>query len=125
MENLKLVSVRGAITVENNTEDEILKATEQLLQKILNENNIFIENIISVFFTMTKDLTKVYPAVSARKLGITNASLMCYDELYIENQLQKCIRVMIQFYSNKNQSEIYHIYLNEAKKLRPDLIKED
>ncbi len=123
--DIKLVSVRGAITVVNNSKEEILIATTEMIEEIIKENNININNIISMFFTTTKDLTKVYPAVSARQLGIVNASLMCYDELYVENSLQKCIRVMIQFYSEKNQKEIKHIYLNEAKKLRPDLIKEE
>ncbi len=123
--NIKLVSARGATTVINNDKEEILKNTEIMIKKIINENDINIDNIISMFFTTTKDLTKVYPAVAARSLGIVNASLMCYDELYVENSLEKCVRVMIQFYSEKNQKDIKHIYLNEAKKLRPDLIKEE
>ncbi len=120
-----MVSVRGATTVDKNDKEEILNNTEILLKKILHKNNIEIENIISIFFTMTKDLNKVYPAASARKIGITNASLMCMQELYVENSLEKCIRVMINIKSNKKQEKMKHIYLNKAKNLRPDIINKE
>ncbi len=125
MEDKKLVSVRGATTVIHNNKDEILKATDAMLREIILKNDVNIDEIMAIFFTMTKDLDEVYPAVSARNLGITNASLMCYNELDIKNSLKKCIRVMVQFYSEKKQNEINHIYLNEARKLRPDLVKEE
>ncbi|MFV0441514.1 MAG: chorismate mutase [Lachnospirales bacterium] len=118
-----MVSVRGATTVRENSKENILIETEILLKEILKVNKIEIDDIISCFFTMTKDLDKVYPAVAARKLGIVNASLMCYDELYIENSMEKCIRIMIQFNSNKKQKDVQHIYMNEAKKLRPDIVR--
>ncbi len=118
-------SIRGATTVEENTEDEILKNTKTLLKKIIKENNIETKDIVSIFFTMTKDLNKVYPAVSARELGIVDASLMCTQELYIENSLEKCIRVMFNINSNKKQSDMKHIYLNKAKTLRKDLLNKE
>ncbi len=117
-----LRSIRGATTVLDNTEDEILNNTEILLKAIIKKNNICTEDIISIFFTMTKDLDKVYPAVSARNLGILDASLMCTQELYVENSLKKCIRVMFNINSDKKQCEMKHIYLNEAVNLRKDLI---
>ena len=122
---MNIISIRGATTVENNLESEILHNTEILLNEIIEKNNINIDDIISIFFTMTRDLTKVYPAVSARKLGIVNASLMCLDELYIENSLEKCIRIMFLVNSNKKQKDAKHVYLNNAKNLRKDLLKKD
>ena len=122
---MNIISIRGATTVENNLESEILHNTEILLNEIIEKNNINIDDIISIFFTMTRDLTKVYPAVSARKLGIVNASLMCLDELYIENSLEKCIRIMFLVNSNKKQKDAKHVYLNNAKNLRKDLLKDN
>mgnify|MGYP002627394272 CR=1 FL=1 len=73
---------------------------------------------------MTSDLDCVYPAKFAREIkGFENVPLMCYQELNIENSLPKCIRVRFLVNTNKPQEEIKHIYLNEAKKLRPDLCK--
>ena len=122
---MNIISIRGATTVKNNLESEILHNTEILLNEIIEKNNINIDDIISIFFTMTRDLTKVYPAVSARKLGIVNASLMCLDELYIENSLEKCIRIMFFVNSNKKQKDANHVYLNNAKNLRKDLLKDN
>ena len=117
-------SIRGATTVANNEKEEILSSTKELLTEMLKANEIEIEDIISIFFTATKDLTKVYPAVVAREMGIVDAGLMCMTELYVEESLTKCIRVMIHAQINKSQKEINHIYLKDAKGLRPDLTKE-
>lgn len=114
-------SIRGATTVVNNTKDEIIVSTKQLLEEILKVNEVEIEDIISIFFTATGDLTRAYPAIAARELGIVNAGLMCMQELFIEGSLPKCIRVMLNVETDKQQKDIKHIYLKEAKLLRPDL----
>lgn len=120
-----LVSIRGAITVLNNNREEILEATEIMLKEILDNNQIKIEHIIGIHFSATKDLDAVYPAVVARKLSITEASLMCFQELYVVGSLEKCIRaeVLVE-QEGLTRQNIKHQYLREAKRLRPDLVKE-
>lgn len=113
--------IRGAITIDENTKDNIIKNTTDLLEQIIYENEIKIDDIISILFTATKDITKVYPAVSARNLGITNASLMCLQEMYVEDSLEMCIRVMVTVNTTKSQSQVKHIYLKNATILRPDI----
>lgn len=113
--------IRGAITVDKNTKEQILEATQALLEEIIKANNIDINEILFILFTSTKDLDKVYPAVAARNLGITEASLMCTQEMYVEGSLNLCIRVMVQIQSNIDQKNIKHIYLKNAAVLRPDL----
>lgn len=115
------VAVRGATVAQDNTSDSILNATNELLVAIIEDNDISIKNITSIFFTVTKDLDKVAPAVAARRLGITHAGLMCYNEMARENDLDFCIRVMVQCTSNLKQNEVKHKYLHEAKILREDL----
>ncbi|GKX30142.1 hypothetical protein SH1V18_26220 [Vallitalea longa] len=117
-----MVSIRGAITVDSNTKENIINDTKILLKEILNRNNINNEEIISIIFTATKDLTAAYPAIGARELGIVHGALMCVSEMYVENSLEKCLRVMINVNQNKLQKEVKHVYLKEAVKLRPDLI---
>lgn len=117
-----MVSIRGAITIDTNTRENIINDTKTLLKDILISNNININQIISVIFSATKDLTATYPAVGARELGIVDASLMCVSEMYVENSLEMCIRVMINVDMDKSQNEVKHIYLKKAKKLRPDLL---
>lgn len=118
---MNILAIRGATTVDKNTKENILNATKELLQKIIEANNLSLEQIIFIIFTATKDLDEVYPAVAARDIGITNASLICIQEMYVKNSLPMCIRVMLQIQTNKIQKKVKHIYLNEAKILRPDL----
>lgn len=118
-----MISIRGAITVEHDIAEELLNATSELLDTIISSNKLDIKHITSIFFTCTKDLTSVYPAKAARELGITNAALMCMQEMYVENSLKNCIRVCV-FYDDDNiEREIKHIYLKNAQGLRPDLMK--
>ncbi|HAG03939.1 MAG TPA: cytidylate kinase [Lachnospiraceae bacterium] len=114
------VCIRGAITAEN-TKEEILSATKELLTKIIRENAIELKDIISVFFTMTKDMDAVYPAVAARQIGIVHAALMCFDELEIKGSLTKCIRVAMTVNSELKQDEVTHVYMKGATVLRPDI----
>lgn len=116
-----MISIRGAITVQENTKDEILEGTKVLLLSILESNNLKTEDIISIYFTGTKDLTAVYPAVAARDIGLTECSLICAQEMYIEGSLEKCIRVLLHVNSEDCQKDAKHVYLREAKILRPDI----
>lgn len=114
--------IRGAITVETNTRECILQNTKNMLEEIIKINEIEIDDITSILFTMTKDLDAVYPAVAAREIGIVNASLMCAQELYIKNSLPKCIRVQVSIETDKKQRDMKFVYLKEAEKLRPDIV---
>ncbi|BAB05377.1 chorismate mutase [Halalkalibacterium halodurans] len=114
--------VRGATTVKANQEKEILDATEGLMRTICEENEIDPENVAQVILTVTEDLTATFPAKALRRLaGWTHVPVMCAQEIPVPNGLEKCIRVMITLNTTKAQSEIHHVYLNEAVKLRPDL----
>ncbi len=116
-------AVRGAITVEQNDKDEILNAAEELLKEIFAKNGIPAEDMVCMVFTLTPDLNAVFPAVAARRMGITNVPLMCMSEIPVEDALPKCVRVLLQFNSEKTLDEIQHVYLRDAVKLRPDLVK--
>ena len=116
-------AIRGATTVENNTKEEIWDATEEMLKSAIEENNLKQEDLISITFTMTQDLDACYPAVRARQIGFTNVPLVCMQELKVAGSLEKCIRLIIYTNSDKSLDEIKHIYLRNAKKLRPDLAK--
>ena len=117
-----LRGIRGATTVEKNTVEDLKPAVIELLEKIIVLNEIDTVNIASITFTMTADLTCAYPAKFAREIdGISNVPLMCYQELNIENSLEKCIRVLVLLNTSKTQKDIKHVYLHKAKNLRPDL----
>lgn len=114
--------VRGAITVNKNKESEIVSATETLLRKMIESNEIVANDVASVFISVTEDITDTFPAKALRLIdGWTYVPVMCMREIPVPNSLKKCIRVMMHVNTNVNQEEIHHVYLEEAIQLRPDL----
>lgn len=114
--------IRGAITIDNNSIDDIKNATVTLLNEMLTQNSIEIGTISHAIFTLTKDIDAAYPAKFARQeLDFKNVPMMCYQELNIENSLEKCLRILLVVNTDKTQEEIKHIYLKGASVLRPDL----
>lgn len=114
-------AIRGAITVNENERDSILSATKKMLEEIISRNRLNKEQIISMIFSVTGDLTKVQPAVAAREMGFETQGLFCVAEMSAENSLPLCIRVLIHAEIDVLQKEICHVYLKGAKILRPDL----
>ncbi|MBO7673176.1 chorismate mutase [bacterium] len=110
--------IRGAITVDDNTKEDIKNGTLTLLNELINKNNIDKNMISHVIFTVTKDLTAEFPAKFARiDLGWDNVAMMCFNEADIENSLQKCIRVLVVLNCMEDFVPQY-VYLNGAKDLR-------
>lgn len=115
--------VRGATTVEQDDREEILKATTQLLALMIRRNEIDSADLASATFTVTKDLHSEFPALAARQLGWLEVPLLCGYEVSVEGSLPRCIRVLLHWNTTKSQSEIQHVYIRDAVKLRPDLSK--
>jgi chorismate mutase len=119
---MSLRGVRGATTVNNDQADEIIDATRELLQAILQDNpDMQPEDIASAIFTTTPDLRVVYPARAARELGWREVPLMDAQEIDVPGGLPLCIRALIHWNTQLPQVAIRHVYLREAVKLRPDL----
>lgn len=112
--------VRGATTVEAVDRESVLRATRELLATLIRVNDIAAEDVASAIFTTTFDITSVFPATAARQLGWLDVPLMCGHEMNVEGALPRCIRVLLHWNTPKSQHEIHHIYLREARSLRPD-----
>ena len=117
--------IRGATTVDHNDAAEIREATQELLQKIMSENTLSIEDLVSAIFTVTSDLNADFPASSARKLGWELVPLLCATEIPVPSGLAYCIRVLIHVNTTCSQTEIKHIFLRNAMALRKDLVRQD
>lgn len=116
--------IRGATTVINDDEKEILQATLDLLSQIVADNAVVPDDICSVFVTTTDDLTSTFPARAIRQMpGWELVPLMCSLEIPVKPSLPKCIRLMVHINTEKRQDQINHVYLNEARSLRPDIVK--
>ncbi|MFY9569732.1 MAG: chorismate mutase [Acetivibrionales bacterium] len=118
-------AIRGATTVKNNTREEILDATSELVQEIMERNGITRENIISIIFSVTSDLDAAFPATAARQMGFDRIAMLSTYEMDVPDSLRKCIRVLMHIQTDKKNDELAYVYLKEAKKLRPDIIQQN
>jgi len=115
--------IRGATTVAADQPDLILEATRELLEAILKENEgMKPEDVGSAIFTVTEDLAATFPAQAARQMGWSMVPMMCAREIPVPGSLRKVIRVLVHWNTDVPQSEIKHVYLRDAVKLRPDLV---
>ena len=117
---MKLRALRGATTVESNTEDAILDGTEELVREVMARNNIEAGDMVSCIFTCTTDLNAQFPAVAARRLGLSGVPLLCAREIDVPGALPMVIRLMLHCYAD-DSVEVRHVYLHDAKSLRRDL----
>ena len=117
--------VRGAITVEDNTRDAILAGSRRLLETLVRENKMAPEQMGSVLFSLTHDLNAAHPAEAARQLGWTQVPLFCCQEVPVPGSLPRCIRVLVHWNTEQVQDKIVHVYLEDAVRLRPDLVRRD
>ncbi|MDH7486708.1 MAG: chorismate mutase [Anaerolineae bacterium] len=113
--------VRGATTAETNTPEAILSATRELLEALVAANGLNPADLASAIFTTTPDLNAAFPARAARELGWNDVALLCAHEMNVPGGLPRCIRVLLHWNTDRAASEIAHVYLREAKGLRPDL----
>ena len=113
--------VRGAIQIACDDEAAILAGAEELLRALIAANGIREDNVASVFFSTTADLTAAYPAGAARGLGWRRVALFGAQEQAVRGALPRVIRILIHWQTTRALAEIQHVYLGEAAALRPDL----
>ncbi|MFL5466682.1 MAG: chorismate mutase [Gemmatimonadaceae bacterium] len=114
-------AIRGATSIAEDDPRQISEATRELLEKIVERNWLELDEIVSVFFTMTSDLKSLFPAVAAREMGWTAVPLLCASEIPVEGSLPRCLRALVQVELRAPRRLDTHIYLREAVALRPDL----
>ena len=115
----KVRGLRGATTADTNTKEAIVDVTRELLQRLVEVNQVDIDDIASVTFSTTKDLDAEFPAVAARvHLGWTDVAMMCSHEMDVPGGQERCVRVMILINTDKSPQELEHIYLGGAAHLR-------
>jgi chorismate mutase len=113
--------MRGATTVPEDSERAIIEATKELLEALREANGFDLDDVVCALFTATPDLQAGFPAAAARELGWTRVPLLDAAELTVPGDLPRCVRVLLQVYTEKRPLEIQHVYLRDAARLRPDL----
>ena len=115
-----LGAIRGATTVEIDEASAVRTATAELLQRIVDLNELNATDIISVLFTVTPDLRSAFPAHAARDLGWSDVPLLCTMEIPVPGAIARCIRVLLHVETGRPRHRLRHVYLREARRLRPE-----
>lgn len=116
-------AVRGAIQVDADDRDQVLEATTELLTAVLERNALTPDDLISVIFTATPDLTSEFPAYAARHMGITDVPLLCAAEIDVPGAMARVLRLLAHVETPLGRDQIRHVYLRGAAGLRTDLPK--
>jgi chorismate mutase len=116
-----VLAVRGAIQVDADDRDQILDGTAELVTEVMTRNALTTDDVISVIFTATPDLTAEFPALAARKLGFHEVPLLCTTEIGVPHALPRVIRLMAHIEADRPRSDIQHVYLRGATALRVDI----
>jgi len=119
---MPLRGIRGATTASANTRQAILEATRELLDALIRANDLHAEDIASVYFTVTPDLDAAFPASAARSLGWNDVALLDAQAPHVAGDVPRCIRVLIHWNTHRTAGEIRHVYLHDARGLRPDRV---
>lgn len=115
-----MLSIRGAITIQKNTVEEIENNTLELIEKLIEENKLDLDKIKVLLFSCTNDINKAYPGAFVRKhFGLDKVSIMHFNEMEVENSLNLCIRVTVL--SDEEDRDVKFIYLKDASNLRKDI----
>ena len=117
----KVRGLRGATSVAEDTAEEVISATAELIQEMLSRNGLEKDDLITIIFTATPDIRSEFPAAAARKIGISDVPLLCAAELAITGAVPRVIRILMHIYTDREYSALRHVYLREAKPLRTDL----
>jgi len=113
--------VRGATTCPQDTPADIGGATQELLTAMMSRNELSHDDVVSVIFTTTIDLTSAFPATGARDIGFGDIPLLCASEINVPGSKQRCIRVLLHAYTARARTDVRHVYLRDAQSLRDDL----
>ncbi|MEU7744788.1 chorismate mutase [Nonomuraea sp. NPDC052129] len=114
-------AIRGAIQVDANDRGAIIEATTELVSEMMGRNKLTTDDVISVLFTASPDLTAEFPALAARKLGFHDVPLICCTEIDVPGALPRVVRLMAHVETDRPRSDIQHVYLRGAVALRQDI----
>lgn len=114
-------AVRGATQVSVDERETVLAATRELVTEVMTRNGLTSDDVLSVFFTATRDISSVAPALAARQLGLHEPALICAQEMWVEGSLPLVVRLLAHVETDRARSEIANVYLNGTEVLRADV----
>ncbi len=120
---MPLRGIRGATHLTADDATEMNEAVVELVGAMLERNSLPVDNVISVIFTATPDLSSGFPAAAAREMGFAEVPLLCASELGVAGALPRVVRVLMHAEMEGPRSQVQHVYLRGAESLRQDLVQ--
>lgn len=114
-------ALRGATTVDADTPEQIADRTVALLEAMFERNGVDHDDLISIWFTVTDDISSAFPAAGARTIGLGDVPLLCAREIPVPGSMARCIRVLAHLHTERARNQLHHVYLEGAVSLRDDL----
>jgi chorismate mutase len=114
-------AARGAIVVPADDPESMRTATSKLLDALLASNAIAHDDLISILFTATDDLSSAFPAEAARRMGMGDIPLLCAREIPVVGSMPSVVRILMHFHTELGLREVTHVYLDGAERLRDDI----
>ena len=118
---LMVRGLRGATTVDADTPAQVTERSQELMREIMARNELVEDDIVSVLFTATPDVTSIFPATAIREIGFGAVPLLCAAEIAVPGAMPLCIRVLLHVHTTRSRDEMHHVYLHGAQVLRDDL----
>jgi chorismate mutase len=118
---LMVRGLRGATTVDEDSVEQVTQRSQELILRLMERNDLAEDDIVSVLFTATADVTSIFPATAIREIGFGAVPLLCAAEIAVLGAMPLCIRVLLHVHTTKTRDEIHHVYLHGAQGLRDDL----
>lgn len=114
-------ALRGATTVDADTEEAINQRVQALVREMMERNGLEKDDLVSILFTATDDLTATFPATPARRMGLGDVPLLSARELSVRDGTPRCVRILMHLHTERPRSELRHVYLEGAQGLNDDL----
>ena len=113
--------LRGATTVDVDSQDQVTERSQELILRLMECNDLVEDDIVSVLFTATADVTSIFPATAIREIGFGAVPLLCAAEIAVPGAMPRCIRVLLHVHTTRTRDQMHHVYLHGAQGLRDDL----
>ena len=113
--------LRGATTVDEDTVAQVTERSQELMRALLERNGLDEDDVISILFTATPDVSSTFPATAIRAIGFGAVPLLCAAEIAVPGSMPLCIRVLLHVHTTRSRDEMHHVYLHGAQGLRDDL----
>ena len=118
---LMVRGLRGATTVDEDSVQQVTQRSQELILRLMERNDLAEDDIVSVLFTATADVTSIFPATAIRVIGFGAVPLLCAAEIAVPGAMPRCIRVLLHVHTTRTRDEMHHVYLHGAQGLRDDL----